>query len=453
MNKWFNDLQSQTCALVLGGGGARGCYEIGVWKALQSQHLLFDCVAGTSIGAIVGAIYVQQTLPPLLEFASTLAPGHIAENLFDFPESFGAALRERKEIGSYLNQYILSGKGMNISPLKTAFDKMFDYRKFRNSPINYACMTFNVTTKRPEAYFKKDITAMDASDIILASASCYPAFPMMEMHGQQFIDGGYWDNLPCSLAVKMGAKKMLAINVEGPGVMHPLPRKADVLEMKPILPLGNFLDFSKESAEKAVMSGYLETMKLMQLLPGYVYTFTLESRSVMDWMNGYFEFMFMADRVWLKKNFGTALLQSLVHFHASGLSLTLEQDLPYLNLLEGLAWLLQMDAWKIWSFSDFCSELLEKAAAVKLEKMPAFDKDGLAWLGSLNRADMVAVIHLLIVSQKGEPGTMLEMLLRTYPHEVLMAYGWYYLEKCWKMPSASAKQIQSGLADTEEKQK
>lgn len=67
-------------------------------------------------------------------------------------------------------------------------------KAFRASPTNFACMTFNLSTKRPEAYFKNEMNEENAQNIILASASCYPAFPVMKMNDQEYIDGGYWDN-------------------------------------------------------------------------------------------------------------------------------------------------------------------------------------------------------------------------------------------------------------------
>ena len=47
-------------ALVFGGGGSKGAYELGVWKALDELGLSFDIVTGTSIGAMIGAMYVQK---------------------------------------------------------------------------------------------------------------------------------------------------------------------------------------------------------------------------------------------------------------------------------------------------------------------------------------------------------------------------------------------------------
>ena len=47
-------------ALVLGGGGSKGAYELGVWRALDELGISFDIVTGTSIGAMIGAMYVQK---------------------------------------------------------------------------------------------------------------------------------------------------------------------------------------------------------------------------------------------------------------------------------------------------------------------------------------------------------------------------------------------------------
>ena len=49
-------------ALIFSGGGARGAYEVGVWKALEELDIKCDIVTGASIGSINGALYTQGTL-------------------------------------------------------------------------------------------------------------------------------------------------------------------------------------------------------------------------------------------------------------------------------------------------------------------------------------------------------------------------------------------------------
>ena len=46
-------------AIVLSGGGSKGSYQIGVWKALRKLHIKYDIVTGTSVGALNGALMVQ----------------------------------------------------------------------------------------------------------------------------------------------------------------------------------------------------------------------------------------------------------------------------------------------------------------------------------------------------------------------------------------------------------
>src|SRR5699024_6231292 len=48
-------------ALVLSGGGSKGSYQIGVWKALKKLRIKFDIVTGTSVGALNGAFITQQS--------------------------------------------------------------------------------------------------------------------------------------------------------------------------------------------------------------------------------------------------------------------------------------------------------------------------------------------------------------------------------------------------------
>ncbi|MFV0497425.1 MAG: patatin-like phospholipase family protein, partial [Candidatus Fimivivens sp.] len=65
-------------ALVLGGGGAKGSYQMGVWQALRELELGVDIITGTSIGSINGALMVQDAF----EIADKLWNSIEYENIF-----------------------------------------------------------------------------------------------------------------------------------------------------------------------------------------------------------------------------------------------------------------------------------------------------------------------------------------------------------------------------------
>ena len=66
-------------ALVLGGGGAKGSYEVGVWKALNKLNMKFDIVTGVSIGSINGAFYAANEYKKCLKMWRTIT----TNDLFD----------------------------------------------------------------------------------------------------------------------------------------------------------------------------------------------------------------------------------------------------------------------------------------------------------------------------------------------------------------------------------
>lgn len=51
-------------AVVLAGGGSRGAYQIGVWRAMQELGISYQIVTGTSVGALNGAMLVQGDYEP-----------------------------------------------------------------------------------------------------------------------------------------------------------------------------------------------------------------------------------------------------------------------------------------------------------------------------------------------------------------------------------------------------
>lgn len=417
--------------LVLGGGGARGCYEIGAWQAFKQAGIRFDCVAGTSIGALVGAIYTQQTLEPLVSFVYNLHPQAIAEDLFSFPESMSQAVSNRKEIEGFVQKYILSRSGMDISPLKSVIHEMFDYRKFHDSPIDFACMTFNLTTRRAEAYFKKEMNARNSEDIILASASCYPAFPVMKMNGQEYIDGGYWDNVPIDLAQKMGAEKILAFDVEGPGRLKPVRGRSEILNVKPMLPLGNFLDFDAKVAVRNMRTGYLETSRLLGLYLGYLYTFTPASLHDLHFINQYLQTMFMLIHEPISREETERIARRVVGFHPSYLSAMNDSSHIYSTLAETLAYVVSIEPVALYSSYDFIRMLLKKLDEIQIEKMPDHAREAISYLHSLSRDKMIALFHYLIKKNDGVRDLTIDSLFHLFRDEMVLAWTWYFLGEAY----------------------
>ena len=202
--------------LVLGGGGARGSYEIGVWKALKELGIPIIGVAGTSVGALNGAIIVQNEY----EKAFELWTNATIETIVNVSDEV-ATLREEskaKEIVALLKEMIQS-RGLDITPLKDLLLNVIDEEKIRKSHKEFGIVTFSMTDFKPVKVFKEDIPKGQIVDYLLASASL-PAFQPLEIDGKRFIDGAFYDNMPISLLQDKGIKNVITVDVSGLGLIR-----------------------------------------------------------------------------------------------------------------------------------------------------------------------------------------------------------------------------------------
>lgn len=420
------DSQLIKTGLVLGGGGARGCYEIGAWQAFHECGVHFDCVAGTSIGALVGAIYVQHTLKPLVDFVYTMSPAMIAEGMPEMPDSLRDIRSHREELIRFFQKYIR--QGTDISPLKDAIHRMFDWTLFSESTVDFACMTINVTKMQGEAFFKKDMTEENAESVILASASCFPAFPMLKMGNDYYIDGGMEDNLPIGLAQEMGAQKIVAIDVHGPGREKPLPSDGSVVYMQPVIDLNNFLDFREDSCIRSLHLGYLETMKRYDRFCGYVFTFTQPS-----WPRLYMISQYVAmhlDRYGITPD--NALAARCFH-------MTLGYDPAPLNnrytdnyaggrLIEALALAVGVEPVQLMSLEYFLTSLKDRTDRIPPLKQPGKIRQSLSLLQSSSHDQIISFLHAALVHHGGRLPMGLEPLRKLFETEYILACTWYCLK-------------------------
>lgn len=242
-------MSNKRTAFVLGGGGSRGAYEIGVWQALREMDIKIDIIAGTSVGAINGAMIVQ--------------------------DSFDLAVALWKELR---NDMVLnnSNQDTNDEPLRKLLDRYIDEDAVRNNPVDYGLATLELPSMAIRYFYKEDIPRGKLVDYILASSALFPALKVQDINKTKYVDGGFFDNLPVEMALKKGATDVIAVDLETAGIVRKEPlKKADNLIMiRCKWDLGNVLSFDCENTARIMRLGYLDALKSFNFHDGTYFCFS-----------------------------------------------------------------------------------------------------------------------------------------------------------------------------------
>lgn len=421
----------ETWALVLGGGGAKGCYHVGAWQAFNEQKITFDAISGTSIGALVGIFYPGNHIREVTSFVMEMTPETIAKDLPALPGSVKQTVQSTREVLDFIKKYFDSK--MDITPLRTKFEEMFCYEDFASSPIKYACMTFNDTKKEPRPFFKEEITKENAEDIVMASAACYPAFPKVEMDGQEYIDGGYADNVPIKLVEQIApdASQIVVIDLHDPFEPEPKDLSKDMFYIQPILHPGNSLDFTTSHAERLYCQGYLETRKYLGLNPGYVFTFRSEDAPLMQIVERYLDAQLEQMDITLPKEKGIGLqaLGQLLGYTPRPLDNPLNGEYKAGQLVEALGLLAHMDPVALYDYKTFLQTAISRLAQMKITETSQEDYKVVEVFSNLKRDELPVIVHQFLSRNNGTLPAPLESLKEGMPVSYALAYVWYFMEK------------------------
>ena len=208
--------------LVLGGGGARGVAHISVIKELERLHVPIDCIAGTSMGSLVGGMYASgmpigdiEKLILELDWADTLDDS-VARPERSFRRKRDddlSVLPARPGIGTggvKLAAGLLAGqKVMLLFERVTA--PVAHIHDFDKLPIPYRAVAADINTGRAVVLDSGNLPAA-----MRASMSIPGAFRPIEIDGQLLVDGGMVDQVPVDVARAMGADIVIAVDVGTP---------------------------------------------------------------------------------------------------------------------------------------------------------------------------------------------------------------------------------------------
>ena len=286
---------TKTYAIALEGGGAKGGYEIGVWRALDEAGVRYAAVSGTSVGALNGALMTMHAYDQAVEawsnirMSSVMALGEEDEVDLKRVLSGNVPLFELPE---YLPRLLdlIGQRGLDVAPLRAWIRQLVDPKVIRDSDVALYVTTVSLAERKG---MEIQVNALESDeaiyDMLLASAY-HPAFknePLFD--GKQYLDGGAFDTLPLHVLIENGYRDIIAVRLPGGlGIERwfRMPDDARVTVIKPFVDLGSTLDFDAERSQQNMKVGYFDTQRAIYGLYGrrYYVQRTLSDRNALDWI-------------------------------------------------------------------------------------------------------------------------------------------------------------------------
>lgn len=411
--------------LVLSGGGTKGIYQVGVLKAMKDiGEYHFDKVVGVSVGSLNAAMIVQGDLDKLEYMYDHLIASQIVNGYVPTDLSIKSIMNDREGFLTQL-QYYLKEHGIDIHPFYEHVEKYYDPKKFFQSDIDFALVTA-LNSDHSGYIVEKEMMKEKGIDWLVASCSAYPAFPVKEIDGVEYIDGGYYDNSPIDYALRDGADEVVAIEM-GVDTLHPLYRDKKIVQLiHPHYSLYDFLCFDQEKMQKAKIIGYNDAMKFYKKYDGYRYTFKKFALPI--YFNEYERAMLIKE---VKIKNATSINERFRSEHVISDKLMEQMHLDSLSdkkiffgMIDALMDLCEMDDTKVYSISQAKKEILANFAQCAYEDYPYKPSlnplDMMDYLKSLDKKTIVSIIlHSYFYPEHSFISE--NIILTVYPFESAMA--------------------------------
>jgi len=175
--------------LALSGGGVRACVHVGFYEVLREQGIPITGVAGTSMGAIIGA---------------AIALGYSSETIRKFFIKYRDFNMVSLRNFNFFNESLLKR-----DTLTTILDEFFGASTFADTKIPFACSAVDLESRK-EIVFRKGSIAR----AVEASAAYPLLFPPLFHQSHYMIDGGILDEVPAVLARSLTSDPLIAIRVK-----------------------------------------------------------------------------------------------------------------------------------------------------------------------------------------------------------------------------------------------
>ena len=375
-------------ALVLAGGGARGAYEIGAWKALLEQNIRIEAVSGASVGALNAAVVAQDDFDLGVRLWSEMT----IDKVVDIPEQMMSGGKPKLSLKNLMNirdlHLDIKNLGLDPAPLHNILKTEISEERIRRSGVDLGIVTVKLENFSPCEIFLDDMPYGTLADYLLASAS-FPAFKRAEINGKQFADGGIYDNIPFAMMKNRGYRRMIVVDIEGLGAnKRPDIIGTETIYIKTSIPLGNILDFNPDNAKRAIEAGYLDTMKVFGKNDGIKYFIERDTKLEKELYNRlvkqenidrYAEYLNLKGRRAVPENVETLIREVLPHEQRSYRNLIIP-------LMEAAALCLDVERVRMYRTQELLSAIEEKYISIQQSGLLPSKKDSESFFKMLEEA-------------------------------------------------------------------
>lgn len=197
--------------LALGGGGAKGLVHIGILDVLEKHNIIPRYIAGTSIGAIVGALYCLEGSAKGLREKATAMIQSDEFNDFGLSEFYiedeNTFERFKKEVFEkfYFGRLLFRRSHIKKDAARKLFSNLFKKHTFSDCKIRFACNALNIQTGE-EVVFTSGLLC----NAVWASCAIPGILPPYINNDKILVDGGVVDNIPVEPVMQLGARVIIA---------------------------------------------------------------------------------------------------------------------------------------------------------------------------------------------------------------------------------------------------
>ncbi|AHI76008.1 surface antigen variable number repeat family protein [Burkholderia thailandensis USAMRU Malaysia  len=223
--------------LVLSGGGARGYAHLGVLKVLEANRIPVDCIAATSMGAVVGGLYA--TGMTAQEMQRRLSQVNLADIAFDVTERADLPQKKREDERLYIDSLTIGfdSKGFKAPVGLVQGNRLqallanWTAAVPTNQPFDRLPIPFRAIATDLQTGQKVMLDHGSLPLAIRASMALPGLFSPAEIDGRALVDGGLVGNLPVDAARRMGADIVIAVDIGSPlRPLNALASPADVMQ-------------------------------------------------------------------------------------------------------------------------------------------------------------------------------------------------------------------------------